>query len=101
MDPSRAAQVVIDELRGVKNGVISCDRYGAYKKFARLNPGVVLAFCWAHQRRDFLELATRHPACEAWALQWVSAIGELHHLNAVRLQTPQDSAERGVAQIAL
>ena len=101
LDPSRAAQVVIDELRGVKNGVISCDRYGAYKKFARLNPGVVLAFCWAHQRRDFLELATRHPACEVWALQWVSAIGELYHLNAVRLQTPQDSAERGVAQIAL
>ena len=101
LNPSRCAQVVIDELQGVKSGVISCDRYSAYKKFARLNPGVVLAYCWAHQRRDFLELATRHPACKAWALQWVSAIGELYQLNAVRLQTPLKSAERGVAQIAL
>lgn len=101
LNPSRAAQVVINELRGVKSGIISCDRYSAYKKFARLNPGVVLAFCWAHQRRDFLELVTRHPACEAWALQWVSAIGELYQLNAVRLQAPIDSAERGLAQIEL
>ena len=101
LDPSRSAQVVIDELRGVKSGVISCDRYSAYKRFARLNPAVVLAFCWAHQRRDFLELATRHPACEAWALKWVSAIGDLYHLNGVRLQTPLDSVERGVAQIEL
>ncbi len=101
LHPSRSAQVVIEELQGVKSGVISCDRYSAYKKFARLNSGVVLAFCWAHQRRDFLELATRHPALQAWALQWVSAIGELYHLNGVRLQTPIDSAERDVAQIAL
>ena len=101
LHPSRAAQVVIDELQGVKSGVISCDRYSAYKKFARLNPGVVLAFCWAHQRRDFLDLATRHPAFEAWALQWVSDIGQLYHLNAVRLQTTLQSAERDAAQIAL
>ena len=101
LHPSRAAQVVVDELQGVKSGVISCDRYSAYKKFARLNPGVVLAFCWAHQRRDFLELATRHPTFKGWALQWVGAIGELYHLNEVRLQTPMQSAGRGVAQIAL
>jgi transposase len=101
LHPSRAAQVVIDELQGVKSGIISCDRYSAYKKFARLNPGVVLAFCWAHQRRDFLDLATRHPGFEAWALQWVSDIGQLYHLNAVRLQTTLQSAERDAAQIAL
>ena len=101
LHPSRAAQVVVDELQGVKSGVLSCDRYSAYKRFARLNPGIVLAYCWAHQRRDFLGLATRHPALKAWALQWVSAIGQLYHLNGVRLQAPIESAERGVAQLAL
>ena len=84
LDPARSAQVVTDELdsvkdakdvRAVKKAILSCDRYSAYKKFARLHPGVVLAFCWAHQRRDFLELATRHPLCKAWALEWVDANG--------------------------
>ena len=114
LDPARSAQVVTDELdsvkdakdvRAVKKAILSCDRYSAYKKFARLHPGVVLAFCWAHQRRDFLELATRHPPCKAWALEWVGAIGQLYHLNAVRLQTLRDgdgdSDARGAAQAAL
>lgn len=57
LEQTRSAQVVTDELLGIERGVISCDRYSAYKKFARLHPGVVLAYCWAHQRRDFLELA--------------------------------------------
>ena len=47
LDKSRAATVVQGELDGVDSGIISCDRYSAYKKFARLNPGVILAFCWA------------------------------------------------------
>jgi len=101
LDPARSSQVVTDELAGIKQAILSCDRYSAYKKFARLHPGVVLAFCWAHQRRDFLELAHAYPACEPWALEWVGAIGELYHLNAVRLQTPADSAQRAAAQAAL
>lgn len=87
LDQARSAQVVTNELAGVKQAILSCDRYSAYKKFARLHPGVVLAFCWAHQRRDFLELATRHPTCEPWAFEWADAIGELYRLNAMRLQT--------------
>jgi transposase len=101
LDQARSAQVVTDELAGIKQAILSCDRYSAYKKFARLHPGIVLAYCWAHQRRDFLELAHAYPACEPWALEWVGAIGELYHLNAVRLQTPPDGAERAAAQAAL
>jgi transposase len=101
LDPARSSQVVTDELAGVKDAILSCDRYSAYKKFARLHPGVVLAFCWAHQRRDFLELAHAYPACEPWAFEWVDAIGQLYHLNAVRLQTPADSDERAAAQADL
>lgn len=101
LDKTRSAQVVTDELLGVQTGVISCDRYSAYKKFARLNPGVVLAYCWAHQRRDFLELANSYPALAPWALEWVDAIGALYHLNDLRLQATPDSVERAQAQAAL
>jgi transposase len=53
----------------------------------------ILAFCWAHQRRDFLELAVRHPDLSAWAFVWVDKIGELYHLNNLRLAAPPDSVE--------
>ena len=101
LDESRSAEVVEAELAGVETGIISCDRYSAYKKFARLHPGVILAFCWAHQRRDFLELANAYPELLRWAFGWVDEIGELYHLNGLRLQADEGSAERAAAQAAL
>ncbi len=98
IDQTRAADVIVAELVGVDKGVISCDRYSGYKRFARLNPGVVLAFCWAHVRRDFLVLANSYPQSADWALQWVDMIGQLYHLNATRLKTGVDSPERVAAQ---
>lgn len=94
LDESRSTEVVEAELAGVDSGFISCDRYAAYKKFARLHPGVVLAFCWAHQRRDFLELANEFPEVSPWAMGWVDAIAQLYHLNGLRLQARDGSAER-------
>ena len=101
IDQTRAAEVIITELAGVDQGVISCDRYSGYKRFARLNPGVVLAFCWAHVRRDFLELANSYPQSAQWALQWVDRIGQLYHLNGLRLNTCMDSPDRAITQQTL
>jgi len=101
LDESRSADVVQGELAGVERGIISCDRYSAYKKFARLHPGVVLAFCWAHQRRDFLELANAHPDCSPWAMVWVDAIADLYRLNALRLEVDAASSERAPRQATL
>ena len=101
VDESRAAEVIISELATVKQGIISCDRYSSYKRFARLNPGVKLAFCWAHQRRDFLDLANSYPESAEWALQWVDRIGQLYQLNAVRRNLPISSLERAKAQLDL
>jgi transposase len=98
IDQTRAANVIVAELAGVDRGVISCDRYSGYKRFARLNPGVVLAFCWAHVRRDFLELANSYPQGAEWALQWVAMIGQIYHLNGLRLNTSMDSPERALTQ---
>ena len=94
LDESRSAEVVEAELAGVDSGFISCDRYAAYKKFARLHPGVTLAFCWAHQRRDFLELANDYPEVSPWAMGWVQSIAELYHLNGLRLRAEDGSADR-------
>ncbi len=100
LDESRSAAVVEAELAGVQRGIISCDRYSAYKKFARLHPGVVRAFCWAHQRRDYLELANAYPDLSRWAMGWVDAIAELYHLNSMRLQAQEGSTERSTRESA-
>src|SRR5207248_2144704 len=47
---------------------------------------ILLAFCWAHVRRDFLEAARSWPAEEAWALAWVGRIGQLYQDNDARLE---------------
>jgi transposase len=101
LDPSRSARVVEDELGEVAWGIISCDRYSAYKKFARLHPTFLLAFCWAHQRRDFLELGNAHPLMLAWAMTWVDAIAQLYRLNDLRLEEPRGSAQYAEHDIAL
>ena len=82
-------------LAGVESGVISCDRHGAYKKFARLHPGIMLSFCWAHQRRDFLTLANDYPPLAEWAMSWVDRIGELFKLYDERAEAaPRSLAYR-------
>ena len=85
----RSTQVIEDKFadHGKEQIIIVCDRYSAYKKFAREHADfVVLAFCWAHVRRDFLDAARSYPSDEAWMFQWVEAIGELYHLNNQRIE---------------
>jgi transposase len=84
LDPSRSAAVPSALLGGVDGGTISCDRYAAYKKFARLHPGFTLLFCWTHQRRDWLTLANGYLELEPWALAWVEYFGGLFALHAKR-----------------
>jgi len=84
LDPSRSAAVPQAALHGVEQGILSVDRYAAYRKFSRLHPGVELAICWAHQRRDFLRVANDHPVLWDWAMGWVQRIGELYMLQARR-----------------
>ena len=40
-------------------GIVQCDGYAAYKSIANAAPGeaITLAFCWAHLRRRFFDLA--------------------------------------------
>jgi transposase len=87
LDPSRSAAVPGAHFAGLKHDpvIIVCDRYSAYKKLARLVEGILLAFCWAHVRRDFLNAGRSFAELQGWALEWKERIGTRYHLNALRL----------------
>lgn len=95
MDPSRSASVPMTALQGVDSGVLSVDRYAAYRKFARHTADVKLAICWAHQRRDFLRLANDHPPLWDWSMAWVQQIARLYTLHDLRRQHADEVDGRG------
>ena len=67
--------------------VLVCDAYAAYKRLARVLGGVlVLAWCWTHVRRKFIQAAAGNDALEKWKDRWRDRIGRLFHLNRVRLK---------------
>lgn len=82
----RGANIPVEHFKNIQRQkiIVICDRYSAYKSLARQMPFIILAFCWAHVRRDFLDGARKYPALEEWALCWVEKIGELYHINNLR-----------------
>jgi transposase len=58
--PDRKAERPIGHLAGF-TGILQVDGYGGYRVLADKS-SVTLAFCWAHVRRRFYELATAGPA---------------------------------------
>jgi len=88
LDPTRSADVPIEHFADLilKLVIVICDRYSAYKKLARLNLAIILAFCWVHVRRDFLNLARSCPDLKNWGLDWADEISTLFHLNNQRIE---------------
>ena len=88
--PSRSGDIPIDyffELdKHLDQVIVVCDRYSGYKRLARENPVILLAFCWAHVRRDFLDAARSWPDLQDWMFSWIEMIGELYFLNDQRLE---------------
>jgi transposase len=56
--------------------IFVCDRYSAYKYWAKDHPNILLAFCRAHVRRDFLDVARAWPELAEWMHAWVGDIGK-------------------------
>ena len=56
--PGRGAVHALKLLEGYR-GIVQCDGYAAYKSIADAAPGeaITLAFCWAHLRRRFFDIA--------------------------------------------
>ena len=93
IDPTRSTQVIEEHLGTVVGGILLVDRYSAYKSYARKHTGIILAFCWAHARRDFREAGLKYQQVREWAEAWEQRINELFHLNSLRVQyAPGSSA---------
>jgi transposase len=101
LDPRRSHAVVLEHLGVEAVGTLVADRHSAYKTFVKMAISILLAFCWAHVRRDFLDTAREWPQLESWCLAWRDRIGELYHLNAQRLDAPPGSATFNRRQRAL
>ena len=84
--PGRGTDVPLEHFKNITRQkiIVVCDRYSAYKSLANQLPFIILAFCWAHVRRDFLDAGKKYPELEEWALCWVGKIGKLYHINNLR-----------------
>jgi transposase len=87
LDKGRAHDVPEDHFGEKARGIVMVDRYSAYKAMKHVKEGRLrLAFCWAHQRRDFLDVEKSWPKLSDWAVGWLGRIGALYKLNDERLQ---------------
>ena len=112
IDPSRSAEAARKLFaEAMPHTVLVCDRHSAHKKLAKDSAGLVtLAFCWAHQRRDFIECAAGQVRLTAWCRAWVERIASIYRLNEARLthcdpglksRTLAFDAARGALEAAL
>jgi transposase len=86
LDPSRSHTVPENHYQVDSRGVLVVDRFSAYKSMSWVKQGiVVLAFCWAHVRRDFIRVGKGWPQLKTWALEWLRRIRLLYQLNDSRL----------------
>jgi transposase len=86
LDPTRAHHVPEKHLQGA-TGIASVDRATVYKAMAQVKEGkIVLAFCWAHVRRDFLEALTGYSDLNDWVVSWLEEIRELYRRNEARCE---------------
>jgi hypothetical protein len=67
LEPTRSGQVPKDFFLPGTDGILNVDRYSGY--FALLGPNwnIKLAYCWSHQRRDFINLGEGCPRYQIWS----------------------------------
>ena len=102
LDASRSHQVPEDHYPAQADGVLMVDRYSAYKAMCQVKNGtLILVFCWAHVRRDFVRVGKGWPELKSWALQWLRRIRELYRWNRHRLAHPADPAAQAALEQAV
>jgi len=102
LDPSRSHEIPEGHFPADAQVVLLVDRYSAYKAMAQVHQGhVVLAFCWAHVRRDFVKVGKGWPERKNWALDWLHRIRKLYHYQRRRQAHEPGTAESVTADTAL
>jgi transposase len=102
LDPTRSHDVPEGHFPAEARVVLMVDRYSAYKAMAQVKPGtVVLVFCWAHVRRDFVTVGKGWPEHKEWALAWLRRIRALYRHDRRRRSAQAGSADFTTADVAL
>jgi transposase len=102
LDPTRSHDVPEGHFAADACLILMVDRYSAYKAMAQVKLGnVVLVFCWAHVRRDFVEVGKGWDELKPWALAWLQRIRELYRQQRQRLAHDPGNAEFQAADAAL
>ena len=93
LDPTRSHAVPEEHFRDSDSLVVMVDRYSAYKAMAPVKEGRIrLAFCWAHVRRDFIEVAKGWAELRPWAIVWLRRIRDLYRAHRQRREHPWETA---------
>jgi transposase len=94
LSSSRGHEVPETHFGPTASGALEVDRYSGYKAMAQVKSGLmVLAFCWAHVRRDFVGVGKSWSELTPWALSWLRRIRQLYQINWERLRRPRGSAQ--------
>ena len=104
LDPYRSHDVPQGHFTAGVSVILMVDRLASYKAMAPVKAGLILlAFCWAHVRRDFIAAAKSFPELTPWALEWLKLIRQAYRCNRERLahlNTPEfakpDAELRGI-----
>jgi len=102
LDPTRSHEVPEGHFPADARVVLMVDRYSAYKAMAQVKLGnVVLVFCWAHVRRDFVKLGKGFPEHKEWALAWLRRIRDLYRDDRRRRSAEAAGGEWTAADVAV
>jgi len=94
--PTRGGEHPREYFKGCK-GIVNVDRAKAYQT---LPEWIVLAFCWAHVRRDFIKIGRYKKGHRMWALTYIRMIKRIYRQNRKRLQATTED-EFKVQQLRL
>jgi transposase len=93
LDPYRSHDVPEGHFTAGVSVLLLVDRLASYKAMAPVKEGLILlAFCWAHVRRDFIAAAKSFPELKPWALDWLKRIRQAYRCHRERralLNTPE------------
>ena len=102
LDPSRSHEVPEGHFPDNAQVVVMVDRYSAYKAMAQVKAGdVMLVFCWAHVRRDFVKVGKGWEESKEWAVAWLRCIRALYRQHHERRNHAVGSVEFAAADAAV
>jgi transposase len=94
LDPRRSHDVPEEHFSEQASGILLVDRYSAYKAMSQVKLGsLLLAFCWSHVRRDFLEVGKGFEELVPWALDWLRRIRDVYRTNRQRIASEAGTKE--------